>query len=92
MAKKIIDKEQTEKAAAEEKIRRKRLFRWAVFVIVINALQLIFRIWLIQVFAMIGTVYALYRMVVVENVNNRFSSKYYDWAGQPLSRHKANNH
>lgn len=71
----------------QELARRKRILLWTVFVILINFLQVYFKIWEFQVIAMIGTVYALYRIVVFDNNKNRYSSKYYDWAGQPLSRH-----
>ena len=38
----------------------------------------------IEGFAMIGTIYALYRLVVFDNKKNRLSRKYYDWKGRPL--------
>ena len=73
----------------EEKKHREKMFMWALFVIVINAISISFKgVVFIQVAALIGTVYALYRMVVYENKNNRNSRKYYDWAGRPLSQQK----
>ncbi|WP_338148830.1 hypothetical protein [Lactobacillus acetotolerans] len=69
-----------------EKARRNRIFFWAVIVIVINLLQVIFKNWITGTVAMIGTIYALYRIVVFDNRNNRLSRKYYDWKGKPLKK------
>lgn len=71
---------------------RKRMFMWALLVIIINAVSLIFKgVALLQAAALFITVYALYRMVVYENKSNHDSRKYYDWAGRPLSRKKLSN-
>lgn len=73
----------------EERKHRERMFMWAVLVIIVNAISLVFKgVVFVEVAALIVTVYALYRMVVYENKNNRHSRKYYDWIGRPLSRQK----
>ncbi|KRL01768.1 hypothetical protein FC20_GL000710 [Lactobacillus equicursoris DSM 19284 = JCM 14600 = CIP 110162] len=46
------------------------------------------KLWIFQALAMVGTAYALYRIVVWDNVNNRYSRKYYDWAGHKKSTSK----
>lgn len=72
----------------EEKARRKRILFWTVVVIVINLLQILFKNWFTQAIASIGTVYALYQLVVYDNKKNRLSRKYYDWRGKPLNKSK----
>lgn len=75
----------------EQKKYYERCFMWAVLVIIVNAISVAFKgIVILQVLALVVTVYALYRMVVYENKNNRNSRKYYDWAGRPLSQDKSN--
>ncbi|MST79941.1 hypothetical protein FYJ61_05605 [Lactobacillus equicursoris] len=74
--------------SAAEQARRNRVFLWTVFVIVINALSVFTKLWIFQALAMVGTAYALYRIVVWDNVNNRYSRKYYDWAGHKKSTSK----
>ena len=69
----------TKKVSREEEARRKRVLYWTVFVIAINIPQLFFKNIFIEGFAMIGTIYALYRLVVFDNKKNRLSRKYYDW-------------
>lgn len=75
----------------QQKEYYQKLFMWAVIVIIVNAVAIAFKgVVAIQVAALIATVYALYRVVVYENKNNRNSRKYYDWAGRPLSQSKNN--
>ncbi|WP_410175453.1 hypothetical protein [Lactobacillus johnsonii] len=74
----------TKKVSREEEARRKRVLYWTVFVIAINIPQLFFKNIFIEGCAMIGTIYALYRLVVFDNKKNRLSRKYYDWKGRPL--------
>ncbi|WEV37321.1 hypothetical protein [Lactobacillus sp. ESL0677] len=73
------------KVTSKEKARRNRLFMWAMFVVVINLLQLILKNWITNLIAMIGTIYALYKIVVYDNPKNHLSQKYYDWKGNKLS-------
>ncbi len=73
---------------SEEKRRRNRIFYWALFVIALNGLQVIWPNWGTQACAMVGTVYALYRIVVYDNKRNRYSRRYYNWAGKPLNHPK----
>ena len=74
------------KVTAKEKARRNRILFWAVVVIVVNLLQILFKNWITSLIAMVGTVYALYRIVVFDNPKNRLSQKYYDWKGNKLSK------
>lgn len=74
------------KVTAKEKARRNRILFWAVVVIVVNLLQILFKNWITSLIAMIGTIYALYRIVVFDNPKNRLSQKYYDWKGNKLSK------
>ncbi|WEV40138.1 hypothetical protein [Lactobacillus sp. ESL0681] len=69
-----------------EKKRRDRVLFWAVFVIIINLLQLLFKNWLTNLIAMVGTIYALYKLVVYDNPKNRFSQRFYDWKGKRISK------
>ena len=59
---------------------------WTVFVIIINAVSLVTKLWVFQAAAMIGTTYALYKIVVWDNKKNRYSRKYYNWAGHDLDK------
>lgn len=52
----------TKKVSREEEARRKRVLYWTIFVIAINIPQLFFKNIFIEGFAMIGTIYALYRL------------------------------
>ncbi|GHN32135.1 hypothetical protein ME790_12060 [Lactobacillus delbrueckii] len=72
--------------SAAEKARRDRIFMWTVFVIIINAVSLVTKLWVFQAAAMIGTTYALYKIVVWDNKKNRYSRKYYNWAGHALDK------
>lgn len=72
------------KVSKEEIARRKRVLNWTLFVIGINALQIVFPNMWVQSIALLGTIYALYRLVVFDNKKNRLSRKYYDWKGRPL--------
>lgn len=45
-----------------EKARRDRVFMWTVFVIIINAVSLVTKLWVFQAAAMIGTTYTLYKI------------------------------
>ena len=74
------------KVTAKEKARRNRILFWAVVVIVVNLLQILFKNWITSLIAMVGTIYALYRIVVFDNPKNRLSQKYYDWKGNKLSK------
>ena len=74
------------KVTAKEKARRNRILFWAVVVIVVNLLQILFKNWITSLIAMVGTIYALYRIVVFDNSKNRLSQKYYDWKGNKLSK------
>ncbi|WP_419513174.1 hypothetical protein [Lactobacillus kimbladii] len=74
------------KVTAKEKARRNRILFWAVVVIVVNLLQILFKNWITSLIAMVGTIYALYRIVVFDNPKNRLSQKYYDWEGNKLSK------
>ncbi|WP_223897461.1 hypothetical protein [Lactobacillus huangpiensis] len=74
------------KVSANEKARRNRILFWAFVVIVINLLQILFKNWITSLIAMVGTIYALYRIVVFDNPKNRLSQKYYDWKGNKLSK------
>ena len=74
------------KVTAKEKVRRNRILFWAVVVIVVNLLQILFKNWITSLIAMVGTIYALYRIVVFDNPKNRLSQKYYDWKGNKLSK------
>ena len=76
----------SKKFATDELARRNRVFLWTLFVIVINAISIATKLWVFQVVAMIGTVYALYKIVVWDNKGNRYSRKYYDWAGHALDK------
>ena len=80
----------TKKVSREEEARRKRVLYWTIFVIAINIPQLFFKNIFIEGFAMIGTIYALYRLVVFDNKKNRLSRKYYDWKGRPLDAKNKN--
>lgn len=71
--------------SVEENQRRKRIFLWAIFVIIINTIQFFFKNWGTQALATIGTVYALYQLTVFDNKKNRLSRKYYDWRGRRLN-------
>jgi Ca2+/Na+ antiporter len=78
--------------SSEEKEHREKMFMWAVVVIIVNAISIFFKgVVFLQVAALVVTVYALYRMVVYENKNNRNSRKYFDWTGRPLSHQKNDN-
>lgn len=72
------------KSSSKERARQNKIFFWAVVVIGINFLQLIFKNWITSLIAMVGTIYALYRIVVFDNPKNRLSQKYYDWKGNKL--------
>lgn len=62
---------------------------WALIVIAVNAVAILFKgVVLLQVAALVVTVYALYRLTVYDNKRNRDSRKYYDWKGRPLSQVK----
>lgn len=74
------------KITEKEKARRNNIFIWTVFVIAINLLQILFKNWTTSLIAMVGTIYALYRIVVYENPKNRLSQKYYDWNGNQLNK------
>lgn len=74
------------KITEKEKARRNNIFIWTVFVIAINLLQILFKNWTTSLIAMVGTIYALYRIVVYENPKNRLSQKYYDWKGNKLNK------
>lgn len=74
------------KISEKEKARRNNIFIWTVFVIAINLLQILFKNWITSLIAMVGTIYALYRIVVYENPKNRLSQKYYDWKGNKLNK------
>lgn len=74
------------KVTAQEKSRRNRLFLWAIFVVMVNLLKLVMKNWLTNLVAMVGTIYALYRIVVYDNPKNRLSQKYYDWKGHKLNK------
>lgn len=74
------------KVTEKEKARRNKIFIWTMFVIVINLLQILFKNWITNLIAMVGTIYALYRIVVYENPKNRLSQKYYDWKGNKLNK------
>ena len=74
------------KVTAKEKVRRNRILFWAVVVIVVNLLQILFKNWITSLIAMVGTIYALYRIVVFDNPKNRLSQKYYDWKGNKLTK------
>nr|WP_232350318.1 hypothetical protein [Lactobacillus sp. M0396] len=74
------------KVSANEKARRNRILFWSFVVIVINLLQILFKNWITSLIAMVGTIYALYRIVVFDNPKNRLSQKYYDWKGNKLSK------
>lgn len=74
------------KITEKEKARRNNIFIWTVFVIAINLLQILFENWTTSLIAMVGTIYALYRIVVYENPKNRLSQKYYDWKGNKLNK------
>lgn len=74
------------KVSAKEQARRNGILLWTVFVIVINFLQLICKNWLTTIVAMVGTIYALYRIVVYDNPRNRLSQKYYNWRGEKLKK------
>lgn len=74
------------KVSDKEKARRNRILFWAVVVIVVNLLQILFKNWITSLIAMVGTIYALYRVVVFDNPKNRLSQKYYDWKGNKLSK------
>ena len=74
------------KVSDKEKARRNRILFWAVVVIVVNLLQILFKNWITSLIAMVGTIYALYRIVVFDNPKNRLSQKYYDWKGNKLSK------
>nr|WP_167594932.1 hypothetical protein [Lactobacillus kullabergensis] len=74
------------KVTAKEKARRNRILFWAIVVIVVNLLQILFKNWITSLIAMVGTIYALYRIVVFDNPKNRLSQKYYDWKGNKLSK------
>lgn len=74
------------KVTAKEKARRNRILFWAVVVIVVNLLQILFKNWITSLIAMVGTIYALYRIVVFDNPKNRLSQKYYDWKGNKLTK------
>lgn len=70
--------------SVEERKHCELMFRWALLVIIVNAISIFFKgIGFINIAALIVTVYALYRMVVYENKNNRNSKKYYDYRGLP---------
>ncbi|RMC25502.1 MULTISPECIES: hypothetical protein [unclassified Lactobacillus] len=75
-----------EKVTPKEVARRNGLFMWTVFVIVINLVQVLFKNWLTSLVAMVGTIYALYRVVVYDNPKNRLSQKYYDWRGNKINK------
>lgn len=75
-----------EKVTPKEAARRNSLFMWTVFVIVINLVQVLFKNWLTGLVAMVGTIYALYRVVVYDNPKNRLSQKYYDWRGNKINK------
>ncbi|RMC51653.1 hypothetical protein [Lactobacillus sp. ESL0225] len=75
-----------EKVIPKEVARRNGLFMWTVFVIVINLVQVLFKNWLTSLVAMVGTIYALYRVVVYDNPKNRLSQKYYDWRGNKINK------
>ena len=70
----------------KESARRNRILFWTIVVIVINLLQILFKNWITSLIAMVGTIYALYRIVVFDNPKNRLSQKYYDWKGNKLSK------
>ena len=70
----------------KERARRNRILFWTIVVIVINLLQILFKNWITSLIAMVGTIYALYRIVVFDNPKNRLSQKYYDWKGNKLSK------
>ncbi|WP_267413534.1 hypothetical protein [Lactobacillus sp. B4026] len=74
------------KVSAKEQARRNGILLWTVFVIVINFLQMICKNWLTTIVAMVGTIYALYRIVVYDNPRNRLSQKYYNWQGKKLKK------
>ena len=74
------------KVSDKEKARRNRILFWAVVVIVVNLLQILFKNWITSLIAMVGTIYSLYRIVVFDNPKNRLSQKYYDWKGNKLSK------
>ena len=74
------------KVSDKEKARRNRILFWSIVVIVINLLQILFKNWITSLIAMVGTIYALYRIVVFDNPKNRLSQKYYDWKGNKLSK------
>jgi Ca2+/Na+ antiporter len=75
-----------EKVTPKEVARRNNLFMWTVFVIVVNFIQVLFKNWLTGLVAMVGTIYALYRVVVYDNPKNRLSQKYYDWRGNKINK------
>lgn len=75
-----------EKVTPKEIARRNGLFMWTVFVIMINLVQVLFKNWLTSLVAMVGTIYALYRVVVYDNPKNRLSQKYYDWHGNKINK------
>ena len=70
----------------KERARRNHILFWTIVVIVINLLQILFKNWITSLIAMVGTIYALYRIVVFDNPKNRLSQKYYDWKGNKLSK------
>ena len=74
----------------EEEGRRKRVLYLRIFGIAVNIRQFFFKNIFIEGFAMIGTIYALYRLVVFDNKKNRLSRKYYDWKGRPLDAKNKN--
>lgn len=88
MMAKETKKIETVKKPVDEKARRNSLFFWAVVVIAVNALLLIFPNMIVRTISMIVTAYALYRVVVFDNHKNRFSRKYYDRTGKPLAQPK----
>lgn len=75
--------------STEQIAYKKLVFMWALIVIAVNAVAILFKdVVLLQVAALVVTVYALYRLTVYDNKRNRDSRKYYDWKGRPLSQVK----
>ena len=52
------------KVTAKEKARRNRILFWAVVVLVVNLLQILFKNWITSLIAMVGTIYALIALAV----------------------------
>lgn len=88
MTKEEVKKIKTVEKPVDEKARRNSLFFWAVVVIIVNALLLVFPNMIVRIISMVVTAYALYRVVVFDNHKNRYSRKYYDRSGKPLAQPK----